>query len=73
MKTPAQLPMTLEKLNEELKEAGVEAMVYRTKVEYDERMIGADVYLTLECRVIDRRPDDSEEAAYERAMKTLGL
>jgi hypothetical protein len=73
MKNNIYYPMTLNRLLEELTEAGVEVMVNRSTVEYDEHIIGRDVYLTLECRVIDRRPDDSEDAAYDRAMKALGL
>lgn len=73
MKYNNHYPMTLERLNEELTEAGVEVMVNRSTVEYDEHAIGGDVYLTLECRVLDRRSDDSEDAAYNRAMKALGL
>ena len=73
MKADPKFPMTLDRLNEALKETGIEVMVYRSKVEYDEHMIGSDVYLTLECRAIDQRSDDTDEDAYARAMKALGI
>lgn len=73
MKTEPKFPMTLDVLVEELKNSGIEVMVYRSKVEYDERVKGADVYMTLECRALDQRSDESDDEAYSRAMKVLGL
>jgi hypothetical protein len=69
----ANFPMTLRELADELEAAGMELVVYRANVEYDQRVAVTDVYATLECRAVDRRPEeDQPDDAYQRAMEILG-
>lgn len=73
MTPTANFPMTIRELADELDKIGVELMVYRANVSYDQHITGFDVYAELECRAVDLRPeDDQPEDAYERAMQLLG-
>jgi len=57
---------------EDLKKMGLEAMVYSSKVNYDERAVGTDVELTLKIVIKDvYKERDTENSAYERAMGLL--
>lgn len=53
MKFQEKLPLPLEKITEDLKEMGVEAIVNHAKAVYDKRQIGTDVTLVLEVRITD--------------------
>lgn len=69
MRFQEKLPLPLKKVCEDLEEMGIEAIVHRAKVDYDERIKGTDVTLTLEIRIEDiYKERDTEESAFERAM-----
>jgi hypothetical protein len=64
--------MTIRELADELEKTGVDMIVYRTKVEYEERIFTTDIYATLECRVVDKRSDEPASSdSYDRAMEIL--
>ncbi len=72
MKFQEKLPLPLEKISDDLKEMGVEAIVTGTQVEYDERNIGTDVVLTLQVRIDDiYKERKTPEQQYDDAMSIL--
>jgi len=66
----ANFPMSLTELSDDLETDGIELNVYRARVDYDQRAVGADVYITLECKAtIIPKDDETPEEAYNRAMR----
>lgn len=72
MKIEERLPLPLDSIIEDLNEMGLVGMVHGAKVDYDNRIKGTDVTLTLKVRFNDiNKERDTSNDDYERAMTVV--